>query len=147
MSSANETVGDRLKQVRGKMNQVDFAASLEIGRTSLINYEKNERPLDANLLTRLWVLYGVDTLWLLTGIGARTADKLTADERKLLEQYRACSGDAQATLRMTAEALAARIPVGAAPKIHVGTNKGQVVEGGLTQEGPVIFSGKYKEGK
>ncbi|MEW5974132.1 MAG: helix-turn-helix transcriptional regulator [Pseudomonadota bacterium] len=144
MSDVNETVGDRLKQVRGQMSQVDFAASLEIGRTSLINYEKNQRQLDANLLTRLWVLYGVDTLWLLTGIGTRTAEKLTADERKLLEQYRACSGEAQATLRMTAEALAARVPVGASPKIHVGENHGQVAEK-ITNKGGVSFGGKSKE--
>lgn len=142
MGDAIETVGDRLKQVRGKMSQVDFAASLGIGRTSLINYEKNERPLDATLLTRLWELYGVDTLWLLTGVNTRATEPLTADERTLLEQYRRCSGEAKATLRMTAEALAARVPVGAAAKIHVGENHGQVVEGGLVQTGPVTFGGK-----
>jgi transcriptional regulator with XRE-family HTH domain len=85
-----ESVGDRLRQVRGDMTQDAFAQLLGIGRTTLVRYEKGERPLDSDLLTRLWVLFKTDALWLLTGIGERTAGEiLTTDERDLLRRYRA----------------------------------------------------------
>lgn len=64
---ANETVGDRLRKVRGTMSQEAFAQLLTIGRTTLIRYEKGERSPDADLIAKLLVIFKVDALWLLTG--------------------------------------------------------------------------------
>lgn len=62
-----------------------------------------------------------------------------AEEQELLNLFRAASPAGRA-----AAIGALRGVAQTAPTIQVGVNKGQVVEGGLTHEGPVIFGGKYK---
>ncbi len=104
--SDHETVGDRLRQVRGDMNQDAFAKLLDIGRTTLIRYEKGERSPDADLIARLWVLFKVDALWLLTGIGARTSgEQLSATEAALISDFRLCPEEAKEVLLRTASLL------------------------------------------
>jgi transcriptional regulator with XRE-family HTH domain len=60
-------IGHRIAQVRGKMSVEKFAASLSIGRSSLIRYESGERKPDAVVLNRICTLYQVDANWLLMG--------------------------------------------------------------------------------
>lgn len=111
--SAHETVGDRLRQVRGDMNQDAFAKMLDIGRTTLIRYEKGERSPDADLIARLWVLFKVDALWLLTGIGKRTSgEQLSAMEAALVSDYRQCTDEAKEALVRVAAVLATQKQTG-----------------------------------
>jgi transcriptional regulator with XRE-family HTH domain len=74
-----------------------------------------------------------------TGVEVRAR---MAEEQELLNLFRTASPAGRA-----AAIGALRGVAQTSSKIHVGTNKGQVIEGGLTQEGPVIFGGKYKERK
>ncbi|NWO05356.1 MAG: helix-turn-helix transcriptional regulator [Alteromonadaceae bacterium] len=103
MSSNN--VGARLREVRGDMRQAEFAQLLGIGRTTLIRYESGERQLDADLILKLNVLFGVQPLWLLTGKQeARAGVELAPDELELIKHYRESSTKGKEALRATAKA-------------------------------------------
>ena len=83
------TIGDRLRLVRGKRTQVEFAGRLGIGRTTLLRYEAGSRALDADFLVRLRGAFMVDVNWLLTG--SEQADKVAFDpawEENALESLR-----------------------------------------------------------
>lgn len=100
-------IGARLKQIRGSQTQQEFADSLSIGRTTLIRYESNERVPDAELQLKLYIMYKVQPLWLLTGIGDDVSGvKLKPDESILLDNYRHCPPDGQAAIKATSAALA-----------------------------------------
>ncbi|MDR0996097.1 MAG: helix-turn-helix domain-containing protein [Zoogloeaceae bacterium] len=128
-----ETVGDRLRQVRGDMNQDAFAKLLGIGRTSLIRYEKNERTLDADLMARLWVLFKVNALWLLTGLGAGEAStELSPSENALLVAFRQCSEDSRDVLVRTARLMAGKD--NPASTTETATKKGKNMPAGKSQK-------------
>lgn len=98
-----ETLGARIKQVRGKMTQKEFADLLGVGRTTIINYEKDERQPDPDFFIRMDALLHIDSVWLLTGRGAAsTGEKMTADEAALLWNYRRCTQEAQSALAQMA---------------------------------------------
>ncbi len=81
-------IGSRIKKLRGEQTQQEFADLLMIGRTTLIRYESNERAPDAELLLKLYFLYKVQPLWLLTGWGDDVAGtKLTPRQKALLDNY------------------------------------------------------------
>jgi transcriptional regulator with XRE-family HTH domain len=89
-----ETIGARIKQVRGKMTQKEFADLLGIGRTTLINYEKDERMPDADFFIRMHTILHVESSWLLIGEGKKdTGEQMTADEAALLFSYRLLAND------------------------------------------------------
>ncbi len=115
---------------------------------SQINYEKGERKPDAGYLSAIAAM-GADVLYIVTGQRSVAAVPVAnRREYALLDNYRACEEEDKRAIERVALSAARTEPVArTAPKIHVETNKGQVVEGGLTQEGPVIFGGKYKERK
>jgi transcriptional regulator with XRE-family HTH domain len=84
-----ETLGDRIKQVRGKLGQKEFADLLGIGRSTLIRYENNERMPDADFFIRMHTILHVESSWLLIGEGKKdTGEQMTADEAALLFSYR-----------------------------------------------------------
>ncbi len=100
-------IGSRIKQIRGTQTQQEFADLLDIGRTTLINYEGNTRVPDAEFLLKLYVMYKVQPLWLLTGIGDDVSGvKLKPDESILLDNYRHCPPEGKAALKTTSAALA-----------------------------------------
>lgn len=69
MSENEDTTGARLKAVRGTASAKDFAAELGVARSTLIRYESNERPPDADFLRTLYTTRGVNPTWVVTGIG------------------------------------------------------------------------------
>ena len=69
-SQPQETLGQRLVQIRGARSQDDFARLLGIGRATLQRYEAGQRSIDSDLMGRLWVLFRVDPLWLITGMSS-----------------------------------------------------------------------------
>lgn len=72
-----QTLGGRIRQMRGDTSQVEFAKQLGIGRTTLIRYESGERVPDAEVLT-FWAERGIDIDYLLTGTTKRLRNRLNA---------------------------------------------------------------------
>lgn len=70
-------LGERIRQVRGGMSQVDFAKQLGIGRTTLIRYESGERVPDASALAG-WANLGLDVDFIVTGTPKRLRNRLNA---------------------------------------------------------------------
>jgi transcriptional regulator with XRE-family HTH domain len=63
---------DRILEVRGKATQLAFAQSLNIAKSTLIRYEKEERLPDAEVIARICERHHIDYTWLITGRGSRT---------------------------------------------------------------------------
>lgn len=104
----NESIGDRIRQVRGEVTQRDFAGLLDIGLKTLSRYENNERQPDADLLIKMNVLYGVQPLWLLTGKGPEADNGLTPKEAFILSNYRMLSQQKKRALEQMLSALTAQ---------------------------------------
>lgn len=136
------TIGKRLKEEREKLgfNQTAFAAIGGVGRKSQFNYEDDERRPDAEYLAAISVV-GADVRYIITGDrDAPAPEVLSADERHLLDRYRSSPPplkDAALRVLLGGEAGASRIHIG-------GKVQGQVVEGGLVQNGPVTIGSKSK---
>jgi len=62
-----ETIGHRIKAVRGAISQDEFARRLSVHKETLGNYERNKRQPDAAFLIALRKEFGVSADWLLTG--------------------------------------------------------------------------------
>lgn len=63
------TIGNRLKIVRGDMNQYEFAEALSVHPNTVARYERGERLPDAEYLERVYKRFSVSPQWLLTGKG------------------------------------------------------------------------------
>lgn len=61
------SIGSRIKQVRGKVPQKEFAKQLEIAQNTLGNYERSERTPNADFIITLAKHANVSFDWLLTG--------------------------------------------------------------------------------
>ena len=64
-------IGARISQVRFPLSQTKFADALAIDKKTLMKYEKEEKPPDSAFLSRIYEVYRVDPIWLLTGESAR----------------------------------------------------------------------------
>ena len=64
-------IGARISQVRFPLSQTRFANSLGIHKNTLKQYETEEELPDAKFLTRIYEVYRVDPIWLLTGESAK----------------------------------------------------------------------------
>ncbi len=103
-----QTIGERLRQIRGEKTQAEFADLLGIARKTLVRYEAGEREVDVDLILRLNLLFKVQPLWLLTGAFEPIAGTpLTVSSTELLSYYEQCAGEDQAIVRRIAAALAA----------------------------------------
>ena len=65
------TIGSRLKILRKKINksQRDFAYILGISQSAYSNYEKDERSMPSDLLSKIIISYRLNSEWLINGIG------------------------------------------------------------------------------
>lgn len=65
-----EQFGDRLKAIRKalSLSQIDFAKGLEIGRSTIANYESNQRIPPKLLLKQIAETYNINLDYLLYGI-------------------------------------------------------------------------------
>lgn len=110
-------IGDRLVQVRGGLSQAAFAELLGIGRASVQRYEQGKRVLDADLLARLWVLYSIDPLWLITGKSSTDPSwgNVDQEERRLVATFRALSPAGRRHLLEVAQGLTKLVQEAEAP--------------------------------
>ena len=63
------TLGDRIKKIRGKDTQKKFAEKLGISPRALFSYEKNERIPSADIISHICAINKVSSNWLLSGEG------------------------------------------------------------------------------
>ncbi|MFZ5659172.1 MAG: helix-turn-helix domain-containing protein [Pseudomonadota bacterium] len=99
-----ESVGDRIKRVRGSMGVGDFAAALNVNRKTVTRWEANEALPDGASLLALFNRFGANPAWVLTGLGE--APPLAPDEAALLDNYRHASPEGQKTIREVGSAFA-----------------------------------------
>lgn len=101
-------VGERLREERDRLglNQTDFGVAAGVSRGTQKAYELESSSPDIRYLSTLQGM-GVDVHYVLTGNRAPVdADGLTAEEAKVLEQYRTMSPESRASVERVAEALA-----------------------------------------
>ncbi len=67
MSDVAETIGTRLRQVRGDLTQAEFAAKIGVNKSLLGKYERDESAPGAEQLLRYKERAAVSVDWLLTG--------------------------------------------------------------------------------
>lgn len=89
MSLSLDTVGARIKSVRGALSQADFAARLGVDRKSVVGWEGDKRLPDGSTLLRMAIEFGVDINHLL--LGGSESKRLAADEEVMLSYYREAS--------------------------------------------------------
>ncbi|MBS0476494.1 MAG: helix-turn-helix domain-containing protein [Proteobacteria bacterium] len=84
------SVGQRVRSVRGERGVGEFADSLGVNRKTVTRWEADEALPDGASLLALHERFGANPGWLLTGAGqAPTNETLSADERELLALFRA----------------------------------------------------------
>lgn len=81
------SIGAEIRRIRGDRTQKEFADFLQVGRTTIIRYEKNETPPDANFLILLYEKCGVDPTRIILGYDSVHIGNKR--EMSLLEKYRA----------------------------------------------------------
>lgn len=64
-----ETLGSRIRQVRGDVSQDEFASRLAVHKETLGKYERDKRVPDADFLAQLRDHLGISIDWLVTGQG------------------------------------------------------------------------------
>jgi len=69
MTDLAETIGDRIRRVRGELSQDAFAAKLDVAKDTVGKYERNQNVPGGDVLARIREKFGVDINWLLTGQG------------------------------------------------------------------------------
>lgn len=99
-----ETVGDRIKTVRGGVSQVDFAKKYGLNRNTLARYENGTNDPSASFLKALIEDFELDANWLLLGEG----EPPKQDPRKmiLLSHFDACDERGKDAMLTAGSALA-----------------------------------------
>jgi len=65
-------LGERIRELRGGMQQAELASKLGIHKNTMVNYEKGDRSPDANLLLKFLEIFPeTSPAWLLTGEGPK----------------------------------------------------------------------------
>ncbi len=75
-----ESLGQRIRALRGRKSRDAFARELGIHKNTLARYETSQRLPDAAFLKRLCDHGGVTPEWLLAGNGHSARDSATADD-------------------------------------------------------------------
>lgn len=104
------SINERLKAERERLQltQPRVAESLEVGKTTVINWEKGMSAPDATQLARLAQL-GADVLYIVVGQRSQVLSPTAAlprEQQALLNSYEICSSTAKKHLLKTAALLA-----------------------------------------
>jgi len=101
-------LGERLREERDRLglNQEELGQIGGVNRNTQGKYEKGERSPDSDYMAAA-AAAGVDVLYVLTGARATAAaEGLSADEAKVLEQYRSLPDQDKASVARLTTALA-----------------------------------------
>jgi len=133
------SIGDRLREERQRLdlNQTELGERGGVTKKTQMLYEGGDRFPDAAYLAAIAEV-GADVRYIVTGKReGPLPETLSADEREFLALFRNASLEGKAA---AIGALSAKAPKGQKKtRISVGTNHGQVVEGGIVNHGPVSF--------
>lgn len=101
--------GAEIKRIRGSRSQQEFADLLEVGRTTIIRYENNERTPDAEFLFKLNLIFGVDPSRVV--LGRDSVNIRDPKEVEVLNNYRAAKPEDRLAIERMCEmaAQAARL--------------------------------------
>ncbi|QTR54767.1 helix-turn-helix domain-containing protein [Thiothrix unzii] len=65
--STSQSIGQRLREVRGGLTQAEFAEKMEVVSKTIRRYESDETIPDGIFLLRLKAIFNVDPTWVLLG--------------------------------------------------------------------------------
>lgn|SRR5690554_4381763 len=100
-------IGERVKHVRGGMNQRAFAEKLGVSNGSISQIEQGKAMPSGEFLLRIHQEFNVDITWLLTGMSnSPPAPRLAPDEAALLDNYRHSPKAQKDILKATSAAFA-----------------------------------------
>jgi len=109
----SKEVGDRVFQVRTEsgLSQRDFATQLGISSGGISQIESGKTMPGGDFLLRIHETFGVDLTWLLTGQRSHSAPPPavpppTAEEARLLSDFRLCDAQGRAVIRAASRAAA-----------------------------------------
>jgi transcriptional regulator with XRE-family HTH domain len=93
--------GAELKRIRGKLTQQEFADLMGVSRNTVVRYENNDRPPDAEYLFKLNLVFRADPTRVL--LGGHSVHLSEQREIALLTNYRVASEEDRATIDRMAE--------------------------------------------
>lgn len=73
------TIGERIRKLRGKLSQEDFARSIGASKTAVGAYEKDSSKPGADVIMSICAQFSVDPKWLLFGDGPMRVGKKHED--------------------------------------------------------------------
>jgi len=76
------SLGDRLRELRGKESQTVAGRRLGVSQSAYANYERDFRPPDAEFIKSVCSAYGVTADWLLFGGDAPPVEVVSLEERR-----------------------------------------------------------------
>src|SRR5690349_17007862 len=79
------TLGERLKQVRGKVSQKDFGEMFGAAPNTVRKYENDEGPPNTDYIMAVCDKYNIHPLWILTGSGPMHKGQTVGVEEPYLE--------------------------------------------------------------
>ena len=99
MPETTESIGDRIKQTRGKMTQQEFADLLGLGRNTVVRYESGKTTPDSDFFIRLEKKFNVSPGWMISGgkVSKKEAEP-AENEQWILRYYRNLTPEARDTI-------------------------------------------------
>lgn len=99
-------IGDKIKALRkkSKITQAELSDSINIGQSTLANFENGKRTIPIDIIIQLAQFFNVSTDYLLglsTSPDAREAiygEQLSAEEKEIVEAYRTINADGKRIL-------------------------------------------------
>ena len=80
----SNTLGDRIKKLRGSLTQRQFAEKIGIPATTLGNYEKNKCELNFATIDLFTRTFGINTDWLIFGRGPMHPSDTLLDHQEVV---------------------------------------------------------------
>jgi len=87
--SMAKTIGDRIKQLRGRESREAFAEKFSVSKQTIVRYESGQTSPDADFIARLCGLYNVSADWVIHGREDSSVNKVLghSSTRKTIAEY------------------------------------------------------------
>lgn len=90
--SGSQSIGERLRIVRGELSQDQFAKKIDIPQVTLSNYERDRNQPKIELIRRICKEFGIDVQWLLFGTEDGEKNSQGARQEKHPEEFFGTAG-------------------------------------------------------